>query len=124
MEKWLNESILLANGYERFGRTVLDSKNIVCNFKKNFYDDKGKGKYVVVVHKWDNGFIPVHCSKDACRYGYEYTVQIMTKFGKTADLTFRSDWELWEVEDLAEELFCKGELCFYDDLDVFLHVYL
>lgn len=102
----LNDSILLANGYERCKRTALDSKNILCNFKKCFFDDGGNGKYLIIVHKWDNGFIPIsNCEEERYPYGYEYSVQMETKYNKLAEMNFRADWELWEVEDFVELLF-------------------
>ena len=96
----MNDSILLANGYERCGRTAFDSKNIICHFKKCFFDFDGSSRYLIVVHKWDNGFIPMSDSeKERYPHGYEYSVQMMTKYNKPVELNFRSDWELWEVED-------------------------
>lgn len=103
----LNDKILLANGYERFGRTAFDSKNIVCNFTKTFYDDKGNCKYRMIVHKWDISFIRGRVPDGGKHeYGYEYYVQLLGKGSrKVIDMNFRSDWELREVEDFVETMF-------------------
>lgn len=113
----LSDEILLANGYERFGRTAFDSKNIVCNFSKAFYDDKGRCKYRMGVHKWDISFIQERVPDGGGHeYGYEYYVQFVRKGSrKVIDMNFRSDWELWEVEDFAENMFDSEEIDFYDD---------
>ena len=103
----LNDSILLANGYERYERTAFDSKNIICNFKKCFFDGTGEGKYFIIVHKWDNGFIPISSGEEErYPYGYEYSAQMVTKYNnKLVEMNFRVDWELWEVEDFVESIF-------------------
>ncbi len=115
----LNDSILLANGFERYGRTAFDSKNIICHFKKCFFDSDGNSRYVIVVHKWDNGFIPMSNSeKEQYPYGYEYSVQMMAKYNnKLVEMNFRADWELWEVEDFVESIFDVAGNKTYEDFE-------
>jgi len=117
MVKQLNDGILLANRYERYGRTACDSKNVVCIFKKYFFDDNGMCKYLISVYKWDNSFIPKgSADEERYAYGYEYLAQVVRKGNsKTISLSFPADWELWEVEDFMETLFAMGELEYYEE---------